>query len=146
MRNTAPNRLGFPNRGKKKARLPRKEEVSPKTFQITELPARIRVRTALAAVTPATAATTAGTAVLTGPGLVHGQVATTDLFAACAFDCGGAFGGTAHRDKRESAGLARGMVCHQSYIGRGAELVKKILKIVFGGIEGKITYVQFHYV
>jgi hypothetical protein len=46
---------------------------------MTELPARIRVRTALATVTPATAAaTTAGTAVLTGPGLIHRQVATAD--------------------------------------------------------------------
>jgi len=118
----------------------------PKTFQFTELPARTRVRAALAAVTPATAAATTGTAVFTGPGFVNREAATADLFAACAFDRGGAFGGAAHRNKRESAGLARGMICHESDLCRGAELVKKILKIIFGGIEGKITYVQFHYV
>jgi hypothetical protein len=139
---------GFPKIGEKRRRdsLERRKS-RPKTFQITELPARIRIRTALATVTPAaTAAAATGTAVFTRPGLIHRQAAAADLFPACAFDRGGAFGGTAHRDKRESAGLARRMVCHQSYIRRRAELVEKILKIIFGGIERKITYVQFHYV
>ena len=130
---------------KKEGETPLKE-VSPETFQMTELPALIRIRTALATVTPAAAATTTGTAVFTRPGLIHGQTATADLFPACAFDCGGAFGGAAHRDKGESAGLAGRMICHQSNIRRGAELVEKILEVVFGGIERKVTYVQFHYI
>ena len=119
----------------------------PKLFQITELTARIRVRTALSTVTPAAAAaaaTATGTAVFTRPGLIYRQAAPADLFPACAFDRGGAFGRAAHRYKRESAGLARRMIRHQSYIRRRAVLVKKILKIIFGGIKRKVTYVQFH--
>jgi hypothetical protein len=120
-----------------------KAEVSPKRFKGLELPAGIGERTALAAVTTAAAAAT-GTAIFTRAGFVDREIATADLLAVGGFDSGIAFGGAAHGHERETAGAAGGVIGHESDFGDGAVLIEEVFEVVFGGIEGKISYVQFH--
>ena len=54
----------------------------------------------------------------------------------------------AHGDKGEAAGTSAGAVHHEVGFEDGAVSGKRVLKIVFSGVEGKISYEQFiiHYV
>ncbi len=54
----------------------------------------------------------------------------------------GFFSGT-HRDETETARTARSTVHHQVRFDHGAERGKRVLQVVFGGAEGKISYKQF---
>jgi hypothetical protein len=96
--------------------------------------------------TTAAATTTAGTAIFAGAGFVDGEVTAAKGFAVGGFDRGGAFSGAAHGDKGKTAGAAGGVIGHESDIGASAVLAKEVFEVVFGGVEGKISYVQFHMV
>ena len=95
--------------------------------------------------TATTAAAATGTAIFTRAGFIDGEVAASDLFAVGGFDGGGAFGSAAHGHESESAGAAGRMIGHEGDFGDGPVLVEEVFEVVFGGIEGKISYVQFHY-
>ena len=67
------------------------------------------------------------------------------MLAVGGFDGGIAFGGAAHGDEREAAGAAGGVIGHESDFRDGPVLIEQVFEVVLGGIEGKISYVQFHY-
>ena len=50
---------------------------------------------------------------------------------------------TRHRHESESTGFAREFVLHEGRFGHGSNCGEVVLKIHFGGIEGKISYVEF---
>ncbi len=101
---------------------------------------------ATASTTTTAAATTTGTAIFTRAGFVDSEVTAADLLAVGCFDRGGAFGGAAHGHERETARAACGVIGHQGDFADSAVLGKEVFEVVFGGIEGKISYVQFHMV
>ena len=51
--------------------------------------------------------------------------------------------GARHGDKGEAAGLAGEFILHEGRLGDGAALGEMILKIHFGGVEGKIPDEEF---
>ena len=75
---------------------------------------------------------------------VHGERSSSDFFAVERAHCRIGFSRVAHCDERESAGLARHAIHHQRDFGDFAVFFKKILKIIFGGLKGEISYIQFH--
>ena len=75
---------------------------------------------------------------------VYGQGTSLHLLAVQSVDGGLAGGGVAHRDETETAGAAGHAIVNQRHFGDGAVLFEKILKIVLGRIEGKISNVEFH--
>jgi hypothetical protein len=107
--------------------------------------------TAPAAAAAATTTTTAAAAKATGPtallgtGFVDRKATAAELLAIGGFDGRGAFGSAAHRHERETAGAAGSVIGHKSDFGHSAVLAKEVLEIVLGGVEGKISYVQFHW-
>jgi hypothetical protein len=91
----------------------------------------------------------AGTGELARPlfasaGFVHSQGASLNFFAVKGVDGGRGRGGVAHRHEREAAGAASDAIIDERHFRDGAVLFEKILEIVFGRIEGKISYVEFH--
>jgi hypothetical protein len=95
----------------------------------------------------ATAATVAaaGTrrAFFTGTGFVDGQIASSNVLALEGLNgCIRAFFGL-HGDKREAAWAAAEFVHDQIDGGHGTVGRKEILEIVFGGVEGEVSYEQF---
>jgi hypothetical protein len=97
------------------------------------------------AATTAAAATTRA-AIFTRAGFIDGEVAAGEGLAVGGFDRGGAFCGAAHGDKGKTAGAAGGVIGHKGDIRDRAVLGKEVFEVVFGCIEGKISYVQFHLV
>ena len=102
---------------------------------LTAAPAAAAAAAAIAAA--GTAAAAAGT-LFAGTGFVDGQITALDVFAVdlgdgglCAFRGG-------HRDEGEAAGAVGGTVHHQVDFRDGAAGGKKVLKVVFGGVKGKV--------
>jgi hypothetical protein len=104
----------------------------------------------VAAVSTAAAATAAGRtaraatgAIFARAGFIDGQgpvheIATVEKAdGLLGFFCG------RHRHEAKAAGFAGEFILHQSGFGDRAGLGEMILKIVFGGIEGKISDVEF---
>jgi hypothetical protein len=75
---------------------------------------------------------------------VDGQGASLDFFAVEGADGGGGFGRVSHGDERKTAGAAGCAIHHKGDVRDFAVLFEKILEIVFSGLKGEITYVQFH--
>jgi len=55
-----------------------------------------------------------------------------------------AFFARAHGDEAEAAGALRIAIHHENGISDGAVLREKLAQVLFSGLEGKISYVQFH--
>jgi hypothetical protein len=55
-----------------------------------------------------------------------------------------AFFAGAHGDKAEAARALGLTIEDQGGVGDGAVLGEKIAQVLFSGLEGKISYVQFH--
>jgi hypothetical protein len=97
------------------------------------------IATAAATITAATSATWRASFAWTR--LVHGQrpafhrltVELGDCFLGVRFRC--------HRDKRKAARFSGELVLHQRDLLNWSRLSEKILKICFGRVEGKISYV-----
>jgi hypothetical protein len=102
------------------------------------------VSTAVAATTVSAAAAATAT-VVTGTRFVHGEVTAIEILAMESGDRGFAFGGAAHRDEPEAAGATAGAIHHNDGISDGAKALEGVLETVFGGVEGKISYVEFHF-
>jgi len=101
-----------------------------------------------AAVAPSTTITTASTAAaaarrarLTWPGFIHGQSSAVYRFAVNLSDGVLSFLLGAHCHKRKSAGFACEFVLHERHFLHCAGLGEKLLQLVFGRVEGKISYV-----
>src|ERR1051325_5641506 len=75
---------------------------------------------------------------------VHIQRATIHLFAIGRAHRGLGLRIVVHGHEREPARFARHPVHHQMDFVDSAVLFEQILKIVLGGLESEITYVQFH--
>jgi hypothetical protein len=105
----------------------------------SQLPAIIAGELATAA-----AAWAATGTVLTGLGLVDGQGTAAVLFAVQSGNGRIALGRTSHGDEAEAAGLTGHFVGDESHLFDLAMLFEQILQIVLSGLEGKISYVQFH--
>jgi hypothetical protein len=55
-----------------------------------------------------------------------------------------AFVGAAHGDESEAAGAVGFTIHDEVRLGDGAVFGEKGVEVLFGGLEGKISYVQFH--
>jgi hypothetical protein len=123
-----------------------------------EICAKAQIRY-LVAVTTATTGTAAGTTAAataaagvfaTGTarfhrfGFVNGQVAAVMVLAVKGVDGALAFFGAAHGDKTETAGAAGFPIHDQVGFSDSAILSEKLVQVLVGGLEGKISYVQFH--
>jgi hypothetical protein len=98
--------------------------------------------TAKGAALSATAAT-ATRAVFAGTRFIHGQRTALHGLAVKDADRLLRFLGGRHGDEGKSAGTARELVLHERDFGNGAGFGEGVLKIDFGGIEGKISDVEF---
>jgi hypothetical protein len=78
---------------------------------------------------------------LTRTRLIYCERTAFDRLAVKVGDCLLGIGFGAHGDKCEAARFAGELVLHQGDFLDCARLGKKILKISFGGVEGKISYV-----
>ena len=99
-----------------------------------------------AATTTTTAGRTARTAagaIFARAGFIDGQGAIHEITTVKKADRLLGFFRGGHRDEAKAAGFTGEFILHQSGLGDGAGLGKMILKIVFGGFEGKIPYVKF---
>ena len=85
-----------------------------------------------------------GTARFHGTGFVDGQVTTIVVLAMQGVDGLLAFFGAAHGDETEAAGAVGFAIHDQVGFGDRAVLGKEGVEVLFGGLEGKISYVQFH--
>ena len=99
---------------------------------------------ATAAAAAATGVFATGTARFHGFGFVDGQVTSVMVLAMKGVDGALAFFGAAHGDKTEAAGAAGFPIHDQVGFSDGAVLSEKLVQVLFGGLEGKISYVQFH--
>jgi hypothetical protein len=102
----------------------------------------------LIAVTPAamfaaTATAPAPAAFFARLGDIDGQSPAVNLLAVERADRRLRFIGRAHRDKTETARTTADAIHHQVGFEHGPMGRKSVLKIVFGGIEGKISNKQF---
>ena len=77
-------------------------------------------------------------------GFIHGQGTSLHLLTVQGGNGGGGRGRVAHRNESEAAGAAGDAIIDERHFGDGAVLFEKILEIVLGSIEGKISYVEFH--
>jgi hypothetical protein len=98
---------------------------------------------ATAEFTATTTTTTAAGTLFTGLGNVNGQFTSIDALAIKSRDSRLGFFGGAHGDETKTTGTAADAVHHQVGFGNGAKRGKCILKVVFCGIEGKISNKQF---
>ena len=78
---------------------------------------------------------------LAGACFVHVQGSAVNFLAIERGHCSIGFGVVAHRDERESTGLARHAIHQKRYFRDLAVFFEKILKIVFGSLKGEISYV-----
>ena len=76
-------------------------------------------------------------------GDVHGQSTAVNLLAVERADRRLRFIGRAHRDETETARTTSGAIRHQIGFEHGPMRRKRVLKIILGGIEGKISNKQF---
>jgi hypothetical protein len=91
-----------------------------------------------------TAATaTAGRAIFARTSFVDGQGATLDFFARESGDCGFSAFGRGHGDKTKTARTSAHAIGDEVNLGNRAMLLEQILQIILGGVEGKISHVQF---
>src|SRR5207253_544350 len=72
---------------------------------------------------------------------IHGQGAAAQFLAIEGSDSGVAGGGIRHGDEAEAAGFTGHAISDQRDFGDFPVLFEKILEIVLGGFEGKISYV-----
>jgi hypothetical protein len=106
-----------------------------------------RELTALAAIgaSAATAATAPArrSAIVTRTGFIDSEGATLDFLARKGLD--GRFSpfGCGHGDKSEAARTAAYAIGDEVNLGNRAMLLEQILQFILGGVEGKISYVQF---
>jgi hypothetical protein len=109
----------------------------------TTAAATVATATAAAASTTATAVAAATTwwASLTWASFVHGQRATFDGLAVELADCLLRICVRRHRDESEAARFSGKLILHQRDLLDWSCLSEKILKIGFGRVEGKISYV-----
>jgi hypothetical protein len=98
--------------------------------------------TTTAAVTTATTAAAAA-AFFAGLGNIDGKRATTKLAAIQSVDRSLRLFGRAHRDEGKTAGATTDAVHHQIGFHHATVRGESILKIVFGDVEGKVSYEQF---
>jgi len=103
--------------------------------------------TASAAVAPSTTITTPSTTAttrwprLTGPGFIHRQSSAIYRFAINLGDGILSFLFGAHCHKCKSAGFACEFVLHERHFLHCTSLREKLLQLVLGRVEGKISYV-----
>jgi hypothetical protein len=112
-------------------------------------PAEIRLTAReLTALSTATTTATAGAAVITGPGFIDGQGAALDFLASERRDGGFSAFGRGHGDETKTARASAHAIGDEVNLGNRAVLLEQILQIILGGVEGKISHVQFgiHYV
>jgi hypothetical protein len=93
---------------------------------------------------PPTGGFATGTARFHRLGFVDGQVTTVMVLAMQGVDGLLAFFGAAHGDETEAAGAVGFTIHDQVGFSDGAVLSEKLVQVLFGGLEGKISYVQFH--
>ena len=78
-----------------------------------------------------------------GPGDVHGEDTATEVLAVHGAD-GRLRGGVGiHGDESETTGLAGHAIHHQVDFHDGAVGGERVLEVVLGGVEGKVSYKQF---
>jgi hypothetical protein len=73
--------------------------------------------------------------------LVHVQCSPADFLAVERAHGGVGFGRIGHRDEGETARLSSHAIHHQRHFANFAVFFEKILKIVFGGLKGEISYI-----
>ena len=105
----------------------------------------LRVTAVSTTTTTAAACTTrtAAGAIFARAGFIDGESAIHEIAAVEKADGLLGFFSGGHRDEAKSAGFAGEFILHQSSLRDGASLGEMILKIVFGGFEGKIPDVKF---
>ncbi len=107
------------------------------------------ISTATAAVfttrSTATATTTAaaGRTIFTRTSHVDRKGATIELLTVQSVNCFLCFVGAAHGDETETARTAAHAIHHQVGFHNGAVCGKRVGKVVFSGVEGKISNKQF---
>jgi hypothetical protein len=79
-----------------------------------------------------------------GTSFVDGQWPAIQFLAVECAHGGRSVGVIIHGDERKAARFAGHAIHHQLHFADLAVLFEKILKIIFCGLEGKISYVQFH--
>jgi hypothetical protein len=108
------------------------------------VPAALTTPTSAAAASAAIPTTaTAARTFFSWPSDIHSEIAPVQIRAIhciqgflCLFI-------SAHGDESESARPAGGAICHQIGFEDGAVRGKSVLKVIFGGVEGDISYKQF---
>jgi len=91
----------------------------------------------------ARSAAAAGSALFTRTSFVHGEGTTLHILAVEEVDrLLGVFIGR-HRDKGKTTGFARELILHERDFRDRAGLGEGVLKVDFGGVEGKISDVEF---
>jgi hypothetical protein len=109
-----------------------------------------RELTALAAATASATATGAsaaaaarGRAIFAGTGFVDCQGATLDFLAREGLNGGFSAFGRGHGNKTKTARTTAHAISDEVNLGNRAMLLEQILQIILGGVEGKISHVQF---
>ena len=74
-------------------------------------------------------------------GFVDGQVTTVVILAMQGVDGALAFFGAAHGDESKTAGAARFAIHDHVGFRHGAMLSEKLVQVLLGGLEGKISHV-----
>ena len=70
--------------------------------------------------------------------LVDGEIATVEIFSVELRDRRLCLSIAGHGDEAEAAGVSGHFVLHESCLGDAAGTCEEVLKVVFGGVEGKI--------
>ena len=126
--------------------------LSPGRFNFQKALARPGLVATSAATTAATATATVAAATTAAVALtrstcgevfartrfVHGEVATMEVLAVELADRRLCLSIAGHGDEAEAAGVSGHFILHEGCLGDAAGACKEILKIVFGGVEGKI--------
>jgi hypothetical protein len=102
--------------------------------------------TALSAATATTGAPAAAAgwrAIFAGTCFIDRQGATLDFFARQGLDGGFRAFGRGHRDKTKAARTTAHAISDEVNFGNRAMLLEQILQVILGGVEGKISHVQF---
>jgi hypothetical protein len=107
----------------------------------------VSAATAAAAISTTTAAATAtaaaGRTLFTRTSDVDREGATVEFLAVEGVNGLLGFIGVGHGDETEATGATGHLVHHQVGLDDGAVCGKRVLEVVFGGVEGKISYIQF---
>jgi hypothetical protein len=110
--------------------------------ELTTLSAAAAAATAAAAA-GTSAAAARGRALLARTGFVDCQGATLDFLARKGLDGGFSAFGRGHGDKTKTARTTAHAISDEVNLGNRAMLLEQILQIILGGVEGKISHVQF---